>query len=184
VNAKRIAGTTRTTIRDAHQRWRTLAVRRAHATPSFVAGFHSATPAAKSSAPFESPLPNVDSYGKSRRHLVKPYPSSATPTQIRELGIWLRWMRRLRRLKRMQSPHLTLIRRRNYGTAEPRHHAVLVVNQNQTFAQETAGGYLWSPKRSKNGARNPFYEFMREVAPGDLVLSFEGERRDNVCPRE
>jgi hypothetical protein len=48
------------------------------------------------------------------------------------------------------------------------------VNQNQTFAQETAGGYLWSPKRSKNGARNPFYEFMREVAPGDLVLSFEG----------
>ena len=50
------------------------------------------------------------------------------------------------------------------------------VNQNQTFAQETAGGYLWSPKRSKNGARNPFYEFMREVAPGDLVLSFEGTR--------
>jgi len=50
------------------------------------------------------------------------------------------------------------------------------VNQNQTFPQETAGGYLWSPKRSKKGARNPFYEFMREVAPGDLVLSFEGTR--------
>lgn len=48
------------------------------------------------------------------------------------------------------------------------------VNQNQTFAQETSGGYLWSPKRNKNGARNPFYEFMREVAPGDLVLSYEG----------
>ena len=48
------------------------------------------------------------------------------------------------------------------------------VNQNQTFAQERADGYLWSPKRSKNGTRNPFYEFMREVAPGDLVLSFEG----------
>jgi hypothetical protein len=29
------------------------------------------------------------------------------------------------------------------------------VNQNQTFAQETAGGYLWLAKRSKNGARNP-----------------------------
>jgi hypothetical protein len=40
----------------------------------------------------------------------------------------------------------------------------------------TAGGYLWSPQRSENGARNPFYEFMREVAPGDLVLSFEGTR--------
>jgi hypothetical protein len=48
------------------------------------------------------------------------------------------------------------------------------VNQNQTFAQETAGGYLWSPKRNTNGARNPLYEFMREVAPGDLVLSLEG----------
>ncbi|HET9130756.1 MAG TPA: HNH endonuclease signature motif containing protein [Terriglobia bacterium] len=48
------------------------------------------------------------------------------------------------------------------------------VNQNQTFRQESAGGYLWSPKRKAHGARNPFYEFMREVAPGDLVLSFEG----------
>lgn len=48
------------------------------------------------------------------------------------------------------------------------------VNQNQTFEQESKGGYLWSPKRNANGARNPFYEFMREVAPGDLVLSFQG----------
>jgi putative restriction endonuclease len=48
------------------------------------------------------------------------------------------------------------------------------VNQNQTFRQERAGGYLWSPKRNANGHRNPFYEFMREVAPGDLVLCFEG----------
>lgn len=46
------------------------------------------------------------------------------------------------------------------------------VNQNQTFRQEIDGGYLWSPKRNKNGHRNPFYEFMREVAPGDVVLSF------------
>lgn len=48
------------------------------------------------------------------------------------------------------------------------------VNQNQTFRQERSGGYLWSPKRNANGHRNPFYEFMREVAPGDLVLCFEG----------
>ena len=46
------------------------------------------------------------------------------------------------------------------------------VNQNQTFRQEIEGGYLWSPKRNKNGHRNPFYEFMREVAPGDVVFSF------------
>jgi putative restriction endonuclease len=48
------------------------------------------------------------------------------------------------------------------------------VNQNQTFRQERAGGFLWSPKRNSGGGRNPFYEFMREVAPGDLVLAFEG----------
>lgn len=48
------------------------------------------------------------------------------------------------------------------------------VNQNQTYRQERAGGFLWSPKRRADGGRNPFYEFMREVAPGDLVLSFEG----------
>lgn len=47
------------------------------------------------------------------------------------------------------------------------------VNQNQTYSQEFRGGYLWSPKRKSNGARNPYYESMREVAPGDLVLSFK-----------
>lgn len=46
------------------------------------------------------------------------------------------------------------------------------VNQNQTYRQETVGGYLWSPKRKANNARNHFYETMREVAPGDLVFSF------------
>jgi putative restriction endonuclease len=50
------------------------------------------------------------------------------------------------------------------------------VNQNQTFRQEIEGGYLWSPKRNKNGRRNPFYEFMREVAPGDVVFSFYDTR--------
>ncbi len=49
------------------------------------------------------------------------------------------------------------------------------VNQNQTFRQETQGGYLWSPKRSQGGPGgrfNHFYENMREVAPGDLIFSF------------
>jgi hypothetical protein len=50
------------------------------------------------------------------------------------------------------------------------------VNQNQTYRQEIEGGYLWSPKRNANGALNPFYEFMREVAPGDLVFSFVDTR--------
>ena len=50
------------------------------------------------------------------------------------------------------------------------------VNQNQTYRHEIAGGYLWSPKRNVNGARNPFYETMREVSPGDVVFSFNNTR--------
>ncbi|MEO8275820.1 MAG: HNH endonuclease signature motif containing protein [Thermoanaerobaculia bacterium] len=50
------------------------------------------------------------------------------------------------------------------------------VNQNQTFRHEFDGGYLWSPKRNSNGGRNPFYEAMREAAPGDLVFSFADTR--------
>jgi putative restriction endonuclease len=50
------------------------------------------------------------------------------------------------------------------------------VNQNQTYRQEIAGGYLWSPKRNANGGRNPFYESMREVSPGDLIFSFVDTR--------
>lgn len=46
------------------------------------------------------------------------------------------------------------------------------VNQNQTFRHEVGGGYLWSPKRKVGNQRNPFYESMREIAPGDLVFSF------------
>ena len=50
------------------------------------------------------------------------------------------------------------------------------VNQNQTFRHEIGGGYLWSPKRNANGARNPFYESMREVSPGDVIFSFVDTR--------
>ena len=31
---------------------------------------------------------------------------------------------------------------------------------------------MWSPKQNANGARNQFYENMREVSPGDVVFSF------------
>lgn len=46
------------------------------------------------------------------------------------------------------------------------------VNQNETYKHEVRGGYLWSPKRKTNGHRNPFYDFMREVSPGDVIFSF------------
>lgn len=48
------------------------------------------------------------------------------------------------------------------------------VNQKQTYEHEVPGGYLWSPKRKSNGHRNPFYEYMREVSPGNVVFSFAG----------
>lgn len=46
------------------------------------------------------------------------------------------------------------------------------VNQKQTYRHEVKGGYLWSPKRKQNGRSNPFYDFMREVSPGDIVFSY------------
>jgi hypothetical protein len=46
------------------------------------------------------------------------------------------------------------------------------VNHKQTFRQEFFGKYIWSPKRKRNDHINPFYETMREVAPGDIVYSF------------
>lgn len=46
------------------------------------------------------------------------------------------------------------------------------VNQNQTYAHEVEGGYLWSPKTNSNGRRNPFYDAMTETKAGDVVFSF------------
>src|SRR5688572_11250424 len=44
------------------------------------------------------------------------------------------------------------------------------VNQNQTYRAEVRGSFMWSPKQNANGARNQFYENMREVSPGDVVF--------------
>jgi len=50
------------------------------------------------------------------------------------------------------------------------------VNHKQTFRHEFQGGYLWSPKRRRDGGRNIFYDFMRLVRPGDTVISYaDGE---------
>jgi putative restriction endonuclease len=46
------------------------------------------------------------------------------------------------------------------------------VNQNQTFKEEVLGGFLWSPKANKNGAKNQFYSNMTLISPGDIVFSF------------
>lgn len=46
------------------------------------------------------------------------------------------------------------------------------VNHKQTFRQEFDGGYVWCPKRKQDGNRNHFYETMRIVQRGDLILSY------------
>jgi len=66
------------------------------------------------------------------------------------------------------------------------------VNHKQTFKQEFEGGYIWCPKRKKNGALNHFYETLREVQKGDLVFSYAGAALQGIgvaqtpsysCPR-
>jgi len=47
------------------------------------------------------------------------------------------------------------------------------VNQNQTYLHEVGGGYLWSPKKTANNKKNPFYDSMQQVAVGDVIFSFK-----------
>lgn len=46
------------------------------------------------------------------------------------------------------------------------------VNHKQTFDHEVGNGYIWCPKRKRDGTRNHFYETLREVQQGDLIFSF------------
>ena len=46
------------------------------------------------------------------------------------------------------------------------------VNHRQTRNHEVRGGYLWSPIRNANGARNQSYDNMSLVRPGDIVFSY------------
>lgn len=48
------------------------------------------------------------------------------------------------------------------------------VNHKQTYRQEIAGSYLWSPKTKANGTSNHSYDNMVRVAAGDIVFSFAG----------
>jgi putative restriction endonuclease len=48
------------------------------------------------------------------------------------------------------------------------------VSQNSTHHDEVTGDFMWSPKTSVNGRRNPNYDFMTQVSPGDIVFSFWG----------
>ncbi len=45
-------------------------------------------------------------------------------------------------------------------------------NQKHTYDAEVRGGYLWCRQRRANGSRNPFYENVRLVAPGELIFGY------------
>ena len=46
------------------------------------------------------------------------------------------------------------------------------VNHKQTWKEEFEGGYIWAPKRKNDGSASRFYDNLKEVRPGDIVLSY------------
>lgn len=50
------------------------------------------------------------------------------------------------------------------------------VNQNRSHKQEISGGYMWSPKLKRDGKQSPFYNFMCDVRPGDILYSYYGKK--------
>lgn len=53
------------------------------------------------------------------------------------------------------------------------------VSQGQTHDVESAGGYLWSPQKNKQGSKNIGYETMKEVQAGDVI--FHGANRETYA---
>lgn len=67
------------------------------------------------------------------------------------------------------------------------------VNHKQTYKDEHAGGYIWSPKTKKNNTYNLGYDSLTRVRAGDIVISFawqeikaigvaSGEHREEPIP--
>ena len=46
------------------------------------------------------------------------------------------------------------------------------VNQGQSYKQERAGGFMWSPQVAKDGSKRPYYQAMLEVAQGDAAIHY------------
>lgn len=46
------------------------------------------------------------------------------------------------------------------------------VNHKQTYTSEIEGGYIWSPKKNSNGAKNQTYINLTLTKPGDMVFSY------------
>lgn len=46
------------------------------------------------------------------------------------------------------------------------------VNQKQSYDRQVPGGYLWCPQTKSNNSANPYYKFLSQVEPGDIVFSY------------
>lgn len=46
------------------------------------------------------------------------------------------------------------------------------VNQKQTYKQEVYEGFMWSPKRNRNGSSSNSYDNMTKIDPGDVIYSY------------
>jgi hypothetical protein len=53
---------------------------------------------------------------------------------------------------------------------------IALLPQGTTTYHGITGGNCWSPDRNSSEARSPFYDSMREVAPGDITFSFRDTR--------
>ena len=54
------------------------------------------------------------------------------------------------------------------------------VNHKQTYKQETEGGYIWSPKKNKDGRTNESYKNLTHCSEGDLIFSYARGLVSNV----
>lgn len=50
--------------------------------------------------------------------------------------------------------------------------AAFWITQNKTYALEAEGGFLWAPLTDLSGKRRRMHVILREMKPGDLILSF------------
>jgi hypothetical protein len=119
-------------------------------------------------------------YGKFARQLARHLKLTDKPRDPSGEEWWLWVLVRWAENSDPENGHTVFVLRRPViealqmlGTAIPKKNMrYWWVNQNQTFKAEFSGGYIWSPKRNKNDARNQFYENMRIVSPGDMIFSF------------
>ena len=54
------------------------------------------------------------------------------------------------------------------------------MNHKQTFDQEINGGYIWSPKTSKDGSINESYNNLTRTKPNDIIFSYANARIQGI----